>query len=266
MDGEEILRAGDRNLASVLRLTARTAPGGVLEDDGRLVLISASPTWPGPYTNGALRLDPELDPDEVLSRAQRFFAGRCPGYCVWIAAHADADLERAALEAGLAQIDATGIPRMVLDHPLPPAAVPDGVTLEEVVDEEGRRTFLAVTIEAYRDSFLPSEVAEAQLATVEGVHGPGVRTVLARSDGRPVAGAMVVVSDGVAGVQLVGTIPGARRQGLAELCTAWTVNAGFQLGAVAAVLEASEMGEPVYRRMGFVVQSRYRWCFGPPPG
>jgi hypothetical protein len=265
VDREEILRAGDRNLASVLRLIARTAPAGSLEDDGRLLLISTSRTWPGPYTNGALRLDAELSPLEVLSRAQRFFADRCPGYCVWIAAHADTDLEQAALEAGLAQIDATGVPRMVLDHRPEMPAVPAGVTLQEVVDEDGRREFLAVTIEAYRDSFLPAEVAEAQLATVEGVHGPAVRTVLARSQGRPVAGAMVVVSDGVAGVQLVGTIPDARGRGLAELCTAWTVDAGFGLGAHAAVLEASEMGEPVYRRMGFVVQSRYRWCFGPPP-
>ena len=266
MEADEILRAGDRNLATVLRLIARTAPDGVMVDDGRLLLISTSRSWPGPYTNGALRTDPELDPGLVVSRAQEFFAGRCPGYCVWIAAHADEDLEEAALRAGLVQIDARGAPRMVLAHPLTAPSPPAGVTLEEVVDEEGRRAFVALTIEAYRDNFLPADVAEAQLATVDGVHGPGVRTVVATAEGRPVAGAMVVVSDGVAGIQLVGTIPDARGRGLGELCTRWVVNAGFELGARAAVLEASEMGEPIYLRMGFVERSQYRWCFGPPPG
>ncbi len=93
-----------------------------------------------------------------------------------------------------------------------------------------------------------------------------MRAVVARTAGRPVATAMVIVSDRVAGVQLVGTVPDARGRGLGELCTRWAVNAGFELGAEAAVLEASEMGEPIYRRMGFVEVSRYRWCFGPPAG
>jgi ribosomal protein S18 acetylase RimI-like enzyme len=62
----------------------------------------------------------------------------------------------------------------------------------------------------------------------------------------------------------VGTVPAARRLGLGELCTRWAADAGFMLGAVAVVLEASEQGEPIYRRMGFDERSRYRWCFGPP--
>jgi ribosomal protein S18 acetylase RimI-like enzyme len=73
------------------------------------------------------------------------------------------------------------------------------------------------------------------------------------------------VSDDLAGIQLVGTVPAARRRGLGELCTRWAVRAGFELGATAAVLEASDMGAPLYRRMGFVERSRYRWCLGPPP-
>ncbi len=107
-------------------------------------------------------------------------------------------------------------------------------------------------------------MVEKQLARVEALCADGVRAVVARDNGEPVAAAMVVVSDGVAGVQLVGTVPAARRRGLGELCTQWTVLAGFELGAEAAVLEASEAGEPVYLRMGFVELSRYRWCFGAP--
>jgi GNAT superfamily N-acetyltransferase len=268
MDRDELLAAGDHNLASTMRLYATTAPGAVLDDDGRLLLYSTSATWPGPYHNGAIRLDPALAPADVLARAAAFFAGR-PGYCVWVAAHADADLERAALDAGYASISSAGAPRLALEHRLdagpPPApAVPVGVTLDEVTDDEGRLDYLAVTVDAYADSFLPRDAAEAQLATLEAVRSHDVRAVVARDGGRPVSAAMVVASGPVAGIQLVGTVPDARGRGLGELCTRWAVGAGFELGAHAIVLEASDAGEPLYLRLGFVEISRYRWCFGPP--
>ncbi|HWW55115.1 MAG TPA: GNAT family N-acetyltransferase [Acidimicrobiales bacterium] len=265
MDRDTLLAAGDRNLADVLRLAARHAPDGASDDDGQLLLVSLSRTWPGPYTNGALRLDHSLSAAEVLVRAESFFAGRCPGYCIWIAAHADADLEETALAANLVQISPTGSPRMALDHPLAMAEPAGGVALHEVVDESGRRDYLAVTLASYDKALMPQDVAEAQLATVESLAGPTVHAVVARADGRPVAAAMVVLSGDVAGIQLVGTVPGARGRGLGELCTRWAANAGFASGAGAVVLEASDMGEPLYRRMGFVEVSRFRWCFGPPP-
>jgi GNAT superfamily N-acetyltransferase len=263
MDRDELLAGGDHNLASTMRLYATTATGAMLEDDGGLLLYSTSSSWPGPYHNGAIRLDRSLAPDEVLSRAAAFFAPR-PGYCVWIAAHADADLEQTALEAGYASVSEVGAPRLAIEHRLDPAVVPAGVRLDEVADDEARLDYLAVTVDAFADSFLPRDAAQAQLGTLRAVCAPDVRAVVARIDGRPVAGAMVVATGSVAGIQLVGTVPGARGRGLGELCTRWAVGAGFDLGARAVVLEASEAGEPLYLRLGFVEVSRYRWCFGPP--
>ena len=56
---------------------------------------------------------------------------------------------------------------------------------------------------------------------------------------------------------LVGTIGAARGRGLAELCTRAAGNAGFDLGGRIAALQASPMGEPIYRRMGYVEITRY---------
>jgi GNAT superfamily N-acetyltransferase len=263
MDRDELLAAGDHNLASTMRLYATTAPGAMLEDDGRLLLYSTSATWPGPYHNGAMRLDRSLAPDEVLARAAAFFASR-PGYCVWVAAHADTDLESSALDAGYVAISARGAPRLAIEHRLDPGVAPAGVTLDEVTDDAARRDYLDVTVEAFADDFLPRDAAEAQLGTMPAVCAPDVRAVVARQDGRPVSAAMVVGTGSVAGIQLVGTVPGARGRGLGELCTRWAVGAGFDLGARAVVLEASEAGEPLYLRLGFVEVSRYRWCYGPP--
>ena len=40
-------------------------------------------------------------------------------------------------------------------------------------------------------------------------------------------------------------------RGLAELATRLVTNLGFELGAAAVTLQASTMGEPIYRRMGY---------------
>src|SRR5580693_7730844 len=152
MDRDELLAAGDHNLAATMRLYATTAPGALLEDDGRLLLYSTSRTWPGPYHNGAIRLDRSLGADDVLERAAAFFAER-PGYCVWVAAHADAELERRAVEVGYAPISALGAPRLALDHPIGAGVVPSGVMLDEVTDDDARLDYLAVTVDAYADSF-----------------------------------------------------------------------------------------------------------------
>ena len=49
-----------------------------------------------------------------------------------------------------------------------------------------------MTVDAFADSFLPRDAAQAQLGTMRAVSAPDVRTVVARIDGRPVSGAMVV--------------------------------------------------------------------------
>ncbi|MGH9029648.1 MAG: hypothetical protein ACRDV4_08555, partial [Acidimicrobiales bacterium] len=150
MDRDELLAEGDVNLASTLRLYARTAVGAAMEDDGGVFLVSTSATWPGPYHNGAIRLDHSIAPEEVASRAEAFFKERCPGFCIWIADHADSDLEKFALGAGYASASAAGAPRMALERRLELGVPPPGVTLEEVRDEAARLDYLAVTVEAYR--------------------------------------------------------------------------------------------------------------------
>lgn len=264
MDQGELLAAGDRNLAFTLAHFARSNPTAACQQDGGLLLISTSATWPGPYHNAVLRVDPRLSPDEVLSRAEAFFSGRCGGFSVWIAAHADADLEAGALGAGYLSISSTGAPRMAIEHPIDPPEAPPDVVLAEVEDEAGRSDYLVVTIQAYADALLPPEAAEAQVASLATLRAAHVRAVVASVHGTPKAAAMVVVSDRVASLQLVGTVPEARGRGLGELCTRWSTRAAFELGAEAVVLEASERGEPLYRRLGFTERSRYRWCFGPP--
>jgi ribosomal protein S18 acetylase RimI-like enzyme len=75
----------------------------------------------------------------------------------------------------------------------------------------------------------------------------------------------VVLAQGIGGIQWVGVLEEARGRGLARFCTALAANAGFEMGAECAWLEASHMGEPVYVRMGFEEVFSYRVYLAPPP-
>ena len=243
----------DLNYAEAMRELTRRA-GGVVHDEGGLLLYAGTHQLPV-LVNAAMRTDTRVAPADVLARARAFFAPRGCGYTILIRAHADADLRAAAEQAGLVEFG--NAPGMVLDHRLPDAQPPPGVTLRRVVDEEDRAAFADVQARAYPSLGMPAEVAPAVLNGLEVLCAPHIVTLLARLDGDPAAGAMVIVTHGVAGVYWVGTVPEARGRGLAELCTRAVGNAGLDLGARIAALQASPMGEPVYRRMGYVEVTRY---------
>lgn len=259
MDRSMLLRAGDLNLVEVLRQFARTQPQGVVHEESGVTMFSGSPTWPGPFDNGVFALDARIGAEEVLDRAREFFGGLGRAYCVWAGDHLDPAIEQAARDAGYASLG-DGTPQMVLHGRLPDGVAPSGVTLRFVDDDRTRRDYISVL----RGSFTPSQGTPADLydgvfPDLEAVHGPHTRVVVAYVDDAPVSGAFVLVSHGVAGVQYVGTVEGARGRGLGELVTRSVGNAGFDLGARVAALQASEMGEPVYRRMGYETVTYYRY-------
>src|SRR5439155_1721697 len=78
---------------------------------------------------------------------------------------------------------------------------------------------------AYGSMGVPAAVAAATFARLESLTGPNVRSVVAWDGDDPVSAAMVIVSDGVGGVNYVGTVPEARGRGLGELTTRWATNA-----------------------------------------
>jgi ribosomal protein S18 acetylase RimI-like enzyme len=59
-----------------------------------------------------------------------------------------------------------------------------------------------------------------------------------------------VAGDAVAIYNVV-TIPSARGRGLGALATLATMQLGVELGAQHAVLESTDAGYPLYRRLGF---------------
>ncbi|MGH7789905.1 MAG: GNAT family N-acetyltransferase [Candidatus Binatia bacterium] len=253
MRSEELRELSDLNYAEAMRELARRCGGAVHDEGGVMVYASAHPL--PVLTNGAMRTGPEASPAEVIDRARAFFAPRGRGFSIIIRAHADEDLRLAAAAAGLTQFGEA--PGMVLDHRLADAVAAAGVTLRRVATLDDAVAFGVLMDSAYASLGMPGGVAPAQFARLEALVAPHIVAFVAEIDGTAAAGAMTIVSHGVAGIYWVGTSPAARGRGLAELCTRAAGNAGFDLGARIAALQASVMGDPIYRRMGYVEVTRY---------
>jgi ribosomal protein S18 acetylase RimI-like enzyme len=202
----------------------------------------------------------------VLARARRFFAMHRRGFTVLGLGTADADLEAACTAAGLARMGNS--PGMVLERRLPDAPPPPGVTIRSVETDADAAAFARVNGEAYGTYGMPPDCAPAVLGRLAVMRAPHIVSVLATLEGTAAAAAMVVLTHGIGGIYWVGTVPAARGRGLADLVTRVVGNAAFDLGARVVVLQASPMGEPIYRRMGYREVTRYPYWvqFRPPEG
>lgn len=263
MTRAELIERSDLNYAEAMRELARRGGGEVHDTNGVLCYAAAHP-FPA-LQDGVMRTSSEVPAGEVLTRARDFFGRRQRGFSVLIRAHNDEDLRSAASADGLREL--ANAPGMVLDHRLRDAEAPADVSLRRVDTVEDLSAFGELMGTAYESLGMPRDVPPRQFKRLESVVAPHIVTFLARVNEKPAAGAMTIVTHGVAGIYWVGTHPEARGRGLAELCTRAAGNAGFDLGARIAALQASVMGEPVYRRMGYIEVTRYPFLvqFEAPP-
>ena len=208
--------------------------------------------------NGAIPLDGE--PHALASAARAFFSERGRGFTLF--ARSDAEAE-AATTAGM-HLLIERFPAMVLREPYGSAQMPDGVELRRVADTAAAQDYLHVADAAFVAIGMPAGILGGMRP--DAFFGrDDTAAFVAYSEGRPVAAASVVLAQGIGGIQWVGVLEEARGRGLAVAVTGAAANAGFEMGADAAWLEASHMGEPVYLRMGFEEMFNYRIYVAPLP-
>ena len=235
----------------------------LVEERGVLFAVGAK-RFPTGYANTALPLLPDIGGAEVLERVDGFYRRLRRPYILWVAQGMHDELEQAARSAGMTMV--SEMPAMLVHERLPERGDPAGLELAEVADEKALADFVEVSGISYEETGLPPHVMHSYFARPEKILSAGHRLVLARCQGQPVAAALsVTAGEGAArrgGVCWVGTKPGRRGLGAGEACTRAATNAAFDEGASVVALEASEMGEPIYRRMGYVEVGRYRWYLG----
>lgn len=125
--------------------------------------------------------------------------------------------------------------------------VPDGVDLRPVSRGE-----LDPTVDVTLAGFgIPAEYAEDFRVPLDRMLADGMVQVTAWLDGEPVASGSAWITGETVGLYNITSVERARGRGIGYAVTAALMNAGRELGCTHAVLHASDMGYPVYTRLGF---------------
>jgi GNAT superfamily N-acetyltransferase len=254
------LQRAHLNLVDSSRQFFELDPGAAIEAEPGWLFGAGSSTHPV-ISNGAFRRDDSVEAAEFIARAKEFFAARERGFSVWVRGGQaeDRDLVAAAEAAGLQLVYAT--PEMTLGEKLESPEIPPGAELRKLTKVEQATDFWHVAIASYSSIGFPPEVF-AGYTDHAGLLAENVVAFVALLDSEPVSIAMTVVSHGVAGIYWVGSLEQARGKGLGRAVTVAATNAGFDLGADVASLQASPMGKPIYLELGYEAAFEYQmWMF-----
>ena len=254
MERGELLALMDLNMQEMYREITRATPGGwVVERSGLVMCGSPQGTV---ITNMAM-VARRIDAGTVRGETDRAFRRAALPFSIWTRAHADAELEAALATSGFRELMST--PGMSLfPDDCNPEPAPRDVVIRPVSDDAGRAAYAEVMAEAYAVYGAPKESTRAQFARLESVCGPTTQAFLAHRDGRAVAGAILYLTHGIGGVGWVGTLPEAFGHGYGTAVTWRVIEEGLERRAHLFNLQASPMGAPVYRRMGFSTPTFYR--------
>jgi GNAT superfamily N-acetyltransferase len=235
----------------------------LVEQDGLLLFAGSSDFLA--FCNGVRRVDDRVPGGDVLSTAREWFAARGRGWSTWTRSlPVDDDLRDAVEAAGMMTLG-EGAPQMICRAPLATEPLPSGVTIDPVDGPDDVAHFARINGEAYTVYGMPAEASASHFDGPNALVGPSTHAVLARLDGEPVGAVVITMSHGIAGVYWVGVLEPARGRGIAAALMRHITNLGFDLGAANVQLQASEMGEPIYRRLGYEELYRIRLHLAMPP-
>ena len=222
------------------------APGVELSDGPYLGWMLTG--IPDAFLNVVFRTDlPRDHPGEVIDEALNHFKTRGVAALSWLTP--SSDVGQLLVSRGLTfEEGGTGMAAdlaTVPDGPMPPA----GLSIGAVEDEASLEAWVRLT----RIGFGIPEFAERRLLEVFGAvrSAPQSQAYLALMDGQPVATSQLFLGGGVAGIYNVTCLPEARGRGIGTAVTLAPLVEARSRGYRMAILQASDLGYPVYRRLGF---------------
>lgn len=245
-DTRELVTLERENFVACYRALAEAAPAGsVREEGGTFAFVTGLPL---PMFNGCIVTDPDRAPG--LGEAVSWIEDHQVPFSLWTPSIAAADVDALAAEHGLTR-EPQPLPGMVL-HPVPPSpSAPRGLMIEPVIGARGS-DFARVVV-----GLGLGEETAGQLTSPSFVARDDVDLFVGYLDGAPVSTSVAISSAGAGGVVNVLTLEEARGRGVGTAMTWAAVQAGVARGHDTVVLQATPMGLPVYRAMGFETVVEY---------
>jgi ribosomal protein S18 acetylase RimI-like enzyme len=250
VDIAEVVRRADANYALAWSLFATSNPRGEVMQREGMTLVAAGVDVE--MFNNAIVTAPLSDAECSIRAAVEFFDARRVPFVVRIRDGLDAGAERACEALGLPYSDS--VPAMALREIPTRGRGVDGLEIRSGADAQTRNDHRDVVERGFEmdRALVDALLTERFFDTLDAEFFVGYL------DGRPVATSALVASHRTAGVYNVATDPAFRGRGIGEAMTWHAVLRGAERGCGMASLQASEMGQPVYERMGFRLVASYR--------
>lgn len=245
-----LVPALETNMYEFFKPWGRTPQTELWEDSGLIQVIT---DMPFDLLNGIFgaRLAPERVDAVIEATVARLASRQVPG--LWWTGPSTQPPDLGRYLEGHGFVHRGDTPGMAVDllaletdHPRP-----SDLTIERVEDREMLRTWAEV---CWVGTGFPKthQHGFAELELSIGILPDRSRyRYLGFKNGVPVATSAMVLHAGVAGIFAVATLSEARRQGLGTALTLAPLVDAREMGYRVGTLQASEMGFPVYRRLGF---------------
>jgi ribosomal protein S18 acetylase RimI-like enzyme len=254
----ELIRLADLNFAECLREHTRWSARGVVDERGGTLRTMSGTRFPAGMFNAVFCLyETPSDPTAWLEEQLAHYAAAQRGCTIYTRDKVDQGLAEACTRAGLSAAGRS--PVMVCDGSVREPDPDPRLTLDFVQSADVLTSWIECQASAFTSLGMQEKAVLDLMPTPERMLGPHALYLLARYAGEPVGGAMALLSHGIAGLYWVGVRPELRSHGIGEALTATITNAALARGARAVVLQASHMGQPVYRSLGFREITNYPW-------
>lgn len=248
------LKRAHENLGLSIALQMEAVEGARIEKHTDYIIYSIGMESTDAHLNGVLCLG-DMNATEVNNKAKEFFTASNLAYTIWIREDADSTLESLLQKQGVKPNRPSGSAVMIREKRLEEVGLPKGFNVQEVTNAQHRKDFGEVIEQSFDKTH---ELIEKMFETQETLQRDKIISHIIYEDKKPVAAVMTVVYDDTAGIYWVGTVTQARGKGLGSYATQIAANAGFNHGANLVILQASELGEPIYKKLGFQTITKYR--------
>lgn len=256
LDKKEIFKKADHNLRESIKNIAANSPDGeVVETEDYLIFTIGRRTLES-HANGAFCLNDEK-PEVAFKAAEKFFKERNLDYVFWVMDDKDENMEAYLREKGYEPRREPGITIMTIEEKLELPEMDKRYELSKVRSIKETRDYMTVV----RDAFgLEENTATAMFGNKEVLNGKQTEgyVVYDTKCNRPVSAVQVFYDGDVSGIYWVATSEDYRGQGLGKYITSVGTNAGFDLGSYIVILQASVLGEYVYKKLGYDTRGYYR--------
>jgi GNAT superfamily N-acetyltransferase len=248
LSAASLAAAIEANLFAYLRYLS-SSPSVELYDSPELAWFITH--IPHPFMNGVVHTQlMQDDADDAIHETLAHFKSWNVPFMWWVRSTTQpADLPSRLEAHGLAYHDDS--PGMAVDLLTlkEDSTSPADLTIQTVGDEDALAEWVSAAVIGFGMPGTGEDPCFDLFAGL-GFDWP-LRNYVGLLGGKPIAASQLFLAAGVAGIYYVATVPEARRQGIGAAMTLAPLREALAMGYRIGILQSSEMGLGVYRRLGF---------------